>query len=53
MQDLGEEATVKQMQDRMRDATDILINRHPGLYSFKVERHIVASIARVAQEVPR
>src|SRR6185503_2613912 len=47
----GPEACVEQMQDRMLDAADILVNREPMPGDRPVER-LVRRLAREADEIP-
>ena len=50
---LHEEARVHQVQDRVLDAADVLVDRHPVVGDGRVERRLVVVRVRVAQEVPR
>ena len=51
-QHLGEEAAVKQVQDGMLDAANVLIDRHPAVHLFGVERRLGVMRVGVAQVVP-
>ena len=50
--DLSPETRVQEMQDRVFDATDVLIDRQPVARALIDHRLIIAS-GRVAQEIPR
>ena len=49
---LGPEARVQQVQDRVLDAADVLVHRHPVLRALGHHRLVVLRVA-VAHEVPR
>ena len=49
----GEEAAVEQMQDRVLDAADILVDRHPGIDHRPVGRRTVDPRIGEALEIPR
>ena len=48
----GDEARVEQVQDRVLVATDVRRHRQPFFRDGLLERHIVTTDARVAQEIP-
>ena len=48
----GEEARIEQMQDRVLDAADILVDRHPVIDRRAIDRHRRARAAE-AGEIPR
>jgi len=48
----GPEAGVEQVQDRVLDPADILLNRQPTLNCLRIERPVIR-LASEAQEVPR
>ncbi len=50
---LGEEARVHQVEDRVLDAADVLVDRHPVVGHVPIERKPVVVGVEVAQEVPR
>ena len=52
MQRLREEARVHQMQDRVLDPADVLVDRQPVVDHAAVERPVVVVRVGVAQEVP-
>ena len=52
MQDLDEKPRVEEVQDRMLDATGVLIHGHPVVRKLRVERLRALMWAGVAQEVP-
>ena len=49
----GEEAAVEQMQDRVLDAADILIDRHPGVGDGRIGRCALDPRIGEAGEIPR
>jgi hypothetical protein len=51
-QRLHEEARVHQVQDRVLDAADVLIDRHPAVEDLRVPGGVVVAGVRVAQVVP-
>ena len=51
-QRLHEEARVHQVQDRVLDAADVLVDRHPAREHRRVPRRLVVARVAVAQEVP-
>src|SRR3954469_19769038 len=51
-QRLDEEAGVHQVQDRVLDAADVLVDRHPSGEHAGIPRSVVVARVAVAQEVP-
>ena len=49
---LHEAARVHQVQDRVLDAADVLVDRHPHVHGLAVPRRLVIVRVAVAQEVP-
>ena len=49
---LHEEARVHQVQDRVLDAADVLVDRHPAVGHRRVPRRLVVAGVGVADEVP-
>ncbi len=53
VQHLGEEPAVQQVQNRMLDAADVLVDRHPPAQGLGIERPFGVSGRGVAHVVPR
>ena len=49
---LGKEAGIQKMQDGMLDTADILVNGHPVIHPFAVQRAVLEVGAAIAQEIP-